>query len=409
MNFTNFYISEAFSTQSLEKALSLIKSNLESKLGVKLFKQYGINRYKNNEGVGQGLRYFLGNTDQAIRFNFNNKNEIISVDIWQANSNSKSPIIRLTIEGESIVQIIPKIVELIKNPTIKEVVQVSDPILTEAPKVTKTKLKVTHIYNEQEIENNSKNNDEIEHADPDLVYDDIEKLIGVMINGKRNSVIVSGVGGVSKSFTVKESLDNLGLIENKDYVIIKGKSTAYALYQSLYTYKNKVIVFDDCDSILKNQDSLNILKSALDTGKERIVSWKSKLTFNPNELETNEIKSMVSKGRLPDHFDFRGKVIFISNIYIKDIDQALISRGYAVDVTLKLKDIIYRIETILPNLMKDIPEATMNIKKEVLNYFKYLEENNMLKKPLNVRSFMAGVEIRLSGSSDWKRLIQRYV
>ncbi len=407
MNFTNFYISEAFSTQSLEKALSLIKSNLESKLGVKLFKQYGINRYKNNEGVGQGLRYFLGNTTQAIRFNFNNKNEIISVDIWQANSNSKSPIIRLTIEGESIVQIIPKIVELIKNPTIKEMVQVSDPTLTEAPKVTKTKLKVTPIYNEEEIEDNEY--DGVEYADPDLVYDDIEKLIGVMINGKRNSVIVSGVGGVSKSFTVKESLDNLGLIENKDYVIIKGKSTAYALYQSLYTYKNKVIVFDDCDSILKNQDSLNILKSALDTGKERIVSWKSKLTFNPNELETNEIKSMVSKGRLPDHFDFRGKVIFISNIYIKDIDQALISRGYAVDVTLKLKDIIYRIETILPNLMKDIPEATMNIKKEVLNYFKYLEENNMLKKPLNVRSFMAGVEIRLSGSSDWKRLIQRYV
>lgn len=407
MNFTNFYISEAFSTQSLEKALSLIKSNLESKLGVKLFKQYGINRYKNNEGVGQGLRYFLGNTTQAIRFNFNNKNEIISVDIWQANSNSKSPIIRLTIEGESIVQIIPKIVELIKNPTMKEMVQVSDPTLTEAPKVTKTKLKVTPIYNEEEIEDNEY--DGVEYADPDLVYDDIEKLIGIMINGKRNSVIVSGVGGVSKSFTVKESLDNLGLIENKDYVIIKGKSTAYALYQSLYTYKNKVIVFDDCDSILKNQDSLNILKSALDTGKERIVSWKSKLTFNPNELETNEIKSMVSKGRLPDHFDFRGKVIFISNIYIKDIDQALISRGYAVDVTLKLKDIIYRIETILPNLMKDIPEATMNIKKEVLNYFKYLEENNMLKKPLNVRSFMAGVEIRLSGSSNWKRLIQRYV
>lgn len=407
MNFTNFYISEAFSTQSLEKALSLIKSNLESKLGVKLFKQYGINRYKNNEGVGQGLRYFLGNTTQAIRFNFNNKNEIISVDIWQANSNSKSPIIRLTIEGESIVQIIPKIVELIKNPTMKEMIEISDPTLTEAPKVTKTKLKVTPIYNEEEIEDNEY--DGVEYADPDLVYDDIEKLIGVMINGKRNSVIVSGVGGVSKSFTVKESLDNLGLIENKDYVIIKGKSTAYALYQSLYTYKNKVIVFDDCDSILKNQDSLNILKSALDTGKERIVSWKSKLTFNPNELETNEIKSMVSKGRLPDHFDFRGKVIFISNIYIKDIDQALISRGYAVDVTLKLKDIIYRIETILPNLMKDIPEATMNIKKEVLNYFKYLEENNMLKKPLNVRSFMAGVEIRLSGSSDWKRLIQRYV
>lgn len=407
MNFSNFYILEAFSTQSLEKALSLIKSNLESKLGVKLFKQYGINRYKNNEGVGQGLRYFLGNTTQAIRFNFNNKNEIISVDIWQANSNSKSPIIRLTIEGESIVQIIPKIVELIKNPTIKEMVQVSDPTLTEAPKVTKTKLKVIPIYNEEEIEDQEDIG--VEYADPDLVYDDIEKLIGIMINGKRNFVIVSGVGGVSKSFTVKESLDNLGLIENKDYVIIKGKSTAYALYQSLYTYKNKVIVFDDCDSILKNQDSLNILKSALDTGKERIVSWKSKLTFNPNELETNEIKSMVSKGRLPDHFDFRGKVIFISNIYIKDIDQALISRGYAVDVTLKLKDIIYRIETILPNLMKDIPEATMNIKKEVLNYFKYLEENNMLKKPLNVRSFMAGVEIRLSGSSDWKRLIQRYV
>ena len=169
-----------------------------------------------------------------------------------------------------------------------------------------------------------------------------------------------------------------------------------------------MIVYDDCDSILKNKDAINMLKAALDTNKERVISWKSKSTFNPDPLETIEIKKLIQKGKLPDHFDFRGRIIFITNIYYKNIDDALLSRSFVIDVTLQAKDVLLRIETILDNIMRDVPEATYDIKKQVLDYFKYLVKNNQLKKPMSIRTFIAGVIIRLSGDENWKRLVRRY-
>lgn len=89
MKFSKFYATEAFTDKDMERASELIKSNLEKRLGVELYQQYGVNKFKNSEGIGQGIRYFIGDTDQAIRFNFNN-NEISSVDIWDKNSDSVS-------------------------------------------------------------------------------------------------------------------------------------------------------------------------------------------------------------------------------------------------------------------------------------------------------------------------------
>lgn len=410
MKFSKFYATEAFTDKDMERASELIKSNLEKRLGVELYQQYGVNKFKNSEGIGQGIRYFIGDTDQAIRFNFNN-NEISSVDIWDKNSDSVSPRVRLETEGESVIKLLSQIIQLIQNPSLKETIEVIDSQLDEQPEVIKKNMNVKSISNEVQIiddKEDQKKLDQIEYADPDVVFDDMKKLLNLVITRKRNSIIISGLAGVGKSFTVEETLKESGLVKGRDFEIIKGKSTSYALYQSLFENRDKLIVYDDCDSILKNKDAINMLKAALDTNKERVISWKSKSTFNPDPLETIEIKKLIQKGKLPDHFDFRGRIIFITNIYYKNIDDALLSRSFVIDVTLKAKDVLLRIETILDNIMRDVPEATYDIKKQVLDYFKYLVKNNQLKKPMSIRTFIAGVIIRLSGDENWKRLVRRY-
>jgi len=410
MKFSKFYATEAFTDKDMERASELIKSNLEKRLGVELYQQYGVNKFKNSEGIGQGIRYFIGDTDQAIRFNFNN-NEISSVDIWDKNSDSVSPRVRLETEGESVIKILPQIIQLIQNPSLKETIEVIDSQLDEQPEVIKKNMNVKSISNEVQIiddKEDQKKLDQIEYADPDVVFDDMRKLLKLVITRKRNSIIISGLAGVGKSFTVEETLKESRLVKGRDFEIIKGKSTSYALYQSLFENRDKLIVYDDCDSILKNKDAINMLKAALDTNKERVISWKSKSTFNPDPLETIEIKKLIQKGKLPDHFDFRGRIIFITNIYYKNIDDALLSRSFVIDVTLQAKDVLLRIETILDNIMRDVPEATYDIKKQVLDYYKYLVKNNQLKKPMSIRTFIAGVIIRLSGDENWKRLVRRY-
>lgn len=410
MKFSKFYATEAFTDKDMERASELIKSNLEKRLGVELYQQYGVNKFKNSEGIGQGIRYFIGDTDQAIRFNFNN-NEISSVDIWDKNSDSVSPRVRLETEGESVIKILPQIIQLIQNPSLKETIEVIDSQLDEQPEVIKKNMNVKSISNEVQIiddKEDQKKLDQIEYADPDVVFDDMRKLLKLVITRKRNSIIISGLAGVGKSFTVEETLKESRLVKGRDFEIIKGKSTSYALYQSLFENRDKLIVYDDCDSILKNKDAINMLKAALDTNKERVISWKSKSTFNPDPLETIEIKKLIQKGKLPDHFDFRGRIIFITNIYYKNIDDALLSRSFVIDVTLQAKDVLLRIETILDNIMRDVPEATYDIKKQVLDYYKYLVKNNQLKKPMSIRTFIAGVVIRLSGDENWKRLVRRY-
>ena len=102
----------------------------------------------------------------------------------------------------------------------------------------------------------------------------------------------------------------------KSFTVIKGYSTPKGLYRTLFENRNGVIVFDDCDSVLRDPVSLNLLKGALDSYERRIISWRADIRDED----------------LPTSFEFRGRVIFISNLGSNQIDQAIISRSMAVDL-----------------------------------------------------------------------------
>jgi hypothetical protein len=84
--------------------------------------------------------------------------------------------------------------------------------------------------------------------------------------------------------------------------------TALGLYACLFKHsdKNHVLVFDDCDSVLMDDLSLNILKAALDSGKRRRIYW-------------NSDSNMLRREGIPDAFDFNGSCIFITNIKFENL------------------------------------------------------------------------------------------
>jgi len=107
------------------------------------------------------------------------------------------------------------------------------------------------------------------------------------------SLIITGGGGLGKTYTVVSTLMGTGLEDSADLVgmgsdsaidvvrsqrlftVIKGYSTAKGLYRTLYENRNRIIVFDDCDSVLKDPVAVNLLKGALDSYDRRVISWNA--------------------------------------------------------------------------------------------------------------------------------------
>lgn len=164
------------------------------------------------------------------------------------------------------------------------------------------------------------------------------------------------------------------------------------MYSNLYTHNGKLILFDDCDSVFDDDDAVNVLKGALDSSEVREISWQS---ARPVKNAKGEI--------IPQKFEFTGRVIFISNLPQKDIDPALKSRSFVLEVALSPEDTIEYIEGILSKIM---PDQSMSVKKTALNLLKAVAAKNE-NVQINVRTLLKVIKILLyvSDLTTVKRMI----
>lgn len=167
-----------------------------------------------------------------------------------------------------------------------------------------------------------------------------------------------------------------------DYHLVKGFSTTKALFRTLYTYRDKLIVFDDCDNIFKDGDAANIIKAALDSGEKALVSW------NVDR----------ARGGLPKNFLFTGKIIFISNLRQDQIPQPILSRALRMDLTMNAKHKIERMKDIMPHLEVN---ASLKVRKEVLAF---MNEHKDHATNLDIRTFLNLIALRTDYPKDWKML-----
>jgi len=215
----------------------------------------------------------------------------------------------------------------------------------------------------------------------------INQFVGLVSSGKINSFILTGSGGLGKTHAVIEGLkasgkteDTIGEVDG-DFIVIRGYSTAKALYRTLWENNGKIIIFDDADSVHRDPIGANILKAALGSESKRIISWGA---------EFPESES------LPNRFEFIGRVIFISNLSQQDFPQALVSRSMRVDLTLNTAEKLDRIKQVFDEVPGDADE-----KSEVMAFVtKYAD----MATDLNIRSALAVLKLRRDIGENWERL-----
>ena len=218
-------------------------------------------------------------------------------------------------------------------------------------------------------------------------FDILDDMTRAVKKGDVRAMIVSGPPGVGKSFGVEKVLSRHDVFADvandsklKKYEIVKGAMSAIGLYQKLYEFSDpkSILVFDDCDSVLLDDLSLNILKAALDSSKKRTINWNT------------DSRVLRSEG-LPNSFEFKGGAIFITNIKfdnvrskkLRDHLEALESRCHYLDLTIDTeREKILRIKQIVGDGMLDEYEFTEAEKQEVVQF---IDDNKKRMRELSLR------------------------
>ena len=157
-------------------------------------------------------------------------------------------------------------------------------------------------------------------------------------------------------------------------------------------------MFDDCDSVLLDDLSLNILKAALDSGNKRMIHWNTDSRVLRNE-------------GIPNHFEFKGGAIFITNIKfdhvrskkLRDHLEALESRCHYLDLTIDTeREKIVRIKQVIKEHgMLDKYEMTDEHKQELINF---IDDNKKHLRELSLRMVLKVADLMASFQDSWKEV-----
>ena len=230
----------------------------------------------------------------------------------------------------------------------------------------------------------------------------LDEMTRAAKEGNIRAMIVSGPPGVGKSFGVEQQLEKDSIFDDvggrsRRFEVVKGAMSAIGLYAKLYKYSDpkNVVVFDDCDSVLLDDLSLNILKAALDTSKKRYISWNT------------DSRLLRSEG-IPDRFEFKGSAIFITNIKfenvrskkLKDHLEALESRCHYVDLTIDTeREKMLRIKQIVRDGMLDDYTMPQERKDDVVEF---ISENSKRLRELSLRTVLKCADLAQSFPSNWR-------
>jgi len=239
-------------------------------------------------------------------------------------------------------------------------------------------------------------------------FDIADDMTRAVKRGDIRAMIMTGPPGVGKSFGVETVLakhDMFADIANdsklKKYEVVKGAMSAIGLYKKLYEFSDKksILVFDDCDSVLLDDLSFNILKAALDSGKKRMICWNT------------DSRLLRSEG-VPNAFEFKGGAIFITNIKFENVKSkklqdhlaALESRCHYLDLTIDTeREKILRIEQIVEDGMLKDYEFEQYTVDEIITFIK---DNKKKLRELSLRMVLKLADLKKSMPANWRAVAE---
>ncbi len=234
-------------------------------------------------------------------------------------------------------------------------------------------------------------------------FDILDDMAEACKEGTVRALILSGPPGIGKSYGVTTKLEEASMFDSLQNVskweVVKGATSGLGLYKKLYQYSKagSVIVFDDCDTVLFDDLSLNILKAALDTGKKRIIQW-------------NTESRVLDREGIPDKFEFEGAVIFITNVKfdavkskkLRDHLDALMSRCHYIDLTIEsVADKMLRIKQVIEKGMLNQYKFE-DVKQVEHDIVDYMERNGKRIQELSLRMAIKLAELIKMRPQDWQ-------
>jgi 8-oxo-dGTP pyrophosphatase MutT (NUDIX family) len=231
---------------------------------------------------------------------------------------------------------------------------------------------------------------------------------GVIVDGYPKSLIAYGTGGLGKTHDLTVAMEKLEVRvfdpeinpskEQYDAVVISGGTGIRDMWQIICENRDKLIVFDDCDSMWKGGDdnpAQNILKGMLDTSGDGSVRYGNA----GKDPDGNQ---------LPKQIRFTGQVIFISNLKRDAFPQPLIdSRCASIDLTMTKEETLEKLDDIKGfiklrgknEVLLDIPTES----REAAYQFIYDHQDALDLGQVNGRTFaqvaqIHAVNTRLGGS-----------
>lgn len=240
-----------------------------------------------------------------------------------------------------------------------------------------------------------------------------------VINGKFKSCIAYGTGGVGKTYTVTGQLAAAGKIPyddsvhrpvnsvpqeaeegdesfnseepdeegegestDYDYVKITGKMTAPQVYKTLYEHNGKILLFDDCDSVLTDGSAVNLFKGALDSSGDGTIQYATSTGVKDD-----------NGAKLPKRFKFTGRAIFVSNLTPQAMPQPLKSRAVSIDLTMNKKQTLDRIKEIA----KDKNGKYQNLKFPGIDKYTHEHMNDVINYLDDIKEHVGDLNVRTVG------------
>ncbi len=236
-------------------------------------------------------------------------------------------------------------------------------------------------------------------------FEILDEMTEAVRSGDIRAMIVSGPPGVGKSHGVETVLQKAGLFDvlaerKAKYEVCKGAMSAIGLYSKLYEFSKagNVVVFDDCDDVLYDSLSLNILKGALDSSERRFISWNT------------DSRVLRSEG-IPDRFEFSGSAIFITNIKFEHVRSktlrshldALESRCHYIDLQMDTqREKILRIKQVVNS-----GEMLSRYKFEQCTadeVVQFVVDNKDTLRELSLRMVLKVADLRKGFPKSWKSM-----
>ena len=233
----------------------------------------------------------------------------------------------------------------------------------------------------------------------------LEDMAYAACDGVVRGMVVTGPPGVGKSHGVERVIREAEMMNKmaggagntgRKFGMEKGAASPIGLYKLLFEYSGagSVLVLDDCDSVLWDETSLNLLKAALDSSPKRWLSWRS------------ESRALDREGIL-DKFEFKGSIIFITNLKfdktrgkVKDHLDAIMSRCHYLDLTLDtMRDKFLRCKQIVQDGMLYSYNFEEHEQNEILDF---IDGNRSKLREMSLRTVLKIADLKKMNGDKWK-------